>query len=542
MSDKKISFAYPNFDAYLPQNPIRDVSKWLETIKEANYLAYSTGKSKAAAIEEAIGGWDKMEQFDFKNWLKFYSEGAHNKYAVNDKASIVKNADPSYWENPELPGYFIPIGKDPEKPAAPKFDFNKAQDIANNEKVIAEKNTQAIEAQRKKIISRLDSIEKLLRSKEGVDVVGDESIQLIEIVHELKTKIYSIKKASRSNAIYHDMIIREANILNNSGFIKSAAALVNFAQEIPAAAPAASPLAGDGGQLGDLPGVGPGQVPPGTNTPDLTNMTPGPTPAAPAPTDQTSPGPIEPQKSPAVVLSPGMQGFLDGLDDVNLDLEDDASAAEENKADDGSAKVSTAQDAGADLKTPAAPEVAPEGEIAIKEDEPAHGSRFDDVIDAAFKDLKISDVVEKLEDLSKIFNTREVPRQLAIVDMMLDRLGLASFFPSLSEATNKSLESNNYVSTRIDDILSKLKGTIEGADLDLTNEKAVPSNDPQAAGVANKLKEQTDKDRAKKQLRKQVEDQALEQKLKPEATVENDLGEAPPAEATPASPVKPVGT
>jgi hypothetical protein len=481
-----------------------------------------------------------MEKFDFKNWLKYYTEGTQNKYASYCEPVNIKLADSKYWESPDVPGYFIPLSEKQE--ATERFDFNQAKAVEDNTKIQEEKNRQAIEAQRKKIVSRLDSIEKLLRSKEGHDVAGDEAISLIQIVHDLKSKIYSIKKASRSNAIYQDLIIREANKLTNLGFVKSASVLNSFAQEIPAAAAPPSPMGSGGGQLGDIPGIAPGEVAPGNNSADLSGTTqPAQTPPA-GPMDQTAPMstpalaaapvPTPPPAAPEKAkLSPGMQGFLDGLQDVNIDLEEDTSDASDGK-------ISTAQDAGL---TP-----APEDkkDLEIHENEPAKGTKFDDIIDTAFNNLTVDDVIEKLEVLSKIFKTREVPRQLSIVDMMLDRLGLASFFPGLAEAMNKSIDSNQYVSTRVEDILSKLRGTLAGGDMDLTSEPPA-SSDPNVARIKEKLQQQESRDKEKKELRKQVEDDAIAQKLKPEAEVENDLGEATPpvaAPTAPAAPAKPPAT
>jgi hypothetical protein len=118
---------------------------------------------------------------------------------------------------------------------------------------------------------------------------------------------------------------------------------------------------------------------------------------------------------------------------------------------------------------------------------------------------------------------------------MLDSLGLASFFPSLSEATNKALESNNYISTRLEDILSKLHGAMATKEIDLTGEE--PPSNPEVDKIKEKLKQDENKDKARKQMRKQQEMSELENKSKetPEIEIEEDLS-VPPAPVAPVTP------
>ena len=128
---------------------------------------------------------------------------------------------------------------------------------------------------------------------------------------------------------------------------------------------------------------------------------------------------------------------------------------------------------------------------------------------------------------------------------MLDSLGLATFFPSLSEAQNKSLEANNYVSTRVDDILSKLRGSMSAKEIDLQG-KNTPPPSAEVEGIKKVLKTQDDKEAARKQMRKDQESEELEVKEKatPEVEIEEDLTPAipagPPAAPPPAPPRRPV--
>src|SRR5208282_6852066 len=93
-----------------------------------------------------------------------------------------------------------------------------------------------IEKQRQKIIGRLDSAEKLLRSPEGQDFAGTELENLMEAIYSLKKKVQLVNKLSTSTRLYEDMIVREANVLSRRGFVKAANMLYSVAQSPGASA------------------------------------------------------------------------------------------------------------------------------------------------------------------------------------------------------------------------------------------------------------------------------------------------------------------
>lgn len=153
-------------------------------------------------------------------------------------------------------------------------------------------------------------------------------------------------------------------------------------------------------------------------------------------------------------------------------------------------------------------------------------SDFDSKLDALMSGITVGDAIVELENLSKIFKTREIPRRLSRADMMLDGLGLAPFFPSLSEAQNKALEANNYIATRVDDILAKLRGSMSTKEINLQGDEEAISN-PQVDAMKNNLQTDQDKDKARKQMKKDQEVAQLESKTKPtpEIEVQEDLAE-----------------
>jgi hypothetical protein len=521
------SKGYPNNDEYMHIPRQHDVNKWMEAVKTIYYLERNNS-GRIDSIRKVTSSWTPTETFDFLNWLKFYESKSHMKYKF---AQL-------WYENTEQPGYFLHIKPDPKKEEEKNIDFSRdtnTLDTGSSEK----KNI--IEKQRYKIIGRLDSAEKLMRSNEGQMFAGKEFETLLEAIYELKKKIQMVNKISSSTKLYEDMIVREANILNRGGFFKAAELLYSVAQ-------ANNP------------------PPPGTGKPDAQPM-PAPVPPPPAPPMQPSgapgglpsTGPGSPSnQSDAPNENAGLNEFLNNLSTAKITNLDKAKADDLEISDGDDLLVVEAQ-----VAPPATPDMplplpekspvmkqptnkAPQLEVTEKDITPSPEiskdtktvSDFDNRVNQVFANITILDVITKLEDLAKVFKTREIPRQLGIVDMMLDSLGLASYFPSLSEATNKSLESNNYISTRVEDIISKLRGAIGTHDIDL---KGDAEEKPEIAGIKNKLKSDDDKEKARKQMRKdqEISDMESHDKETPKIDIEEDLGakpEAPPAPPAPPPP------
>jgi len=521
--------AYPNNDEYINIPGAHDTQKWLETVK-AIYTAEQNGQAREYFLPKITSGWGPTEKYDFLNWLKFYEENAHLKY---------KTAQQQWYEN-DLPGYILPYKTDPAKQDihVGGRDIDYAREAIVSEMPVAEKK-RIIENQRRKIVGRLDSTEKLLRSEEGQMLAGKEFETLIEVIYALKKKLQLVNKISTSTKLYEDMIVREANVLNKNGFTKAANVLYKFADEtasknaIPSAAePAKEPA------LAATPPAPPAQP----------SGAPGGLPATP-------PG-VAPK-------SEGINNFLSNLDTSKITEKDKQAVEDELFVEDHEGElIVEAQEA--PLPEPVAPPAAPvenpieveepvsealvdpaiEPEDTVTEDttESLKAKNFDAMIGRALSNLKIDDVVAKLEDLAKVFKTREIPRQLSIIDMMLDSLGLASFFPSLSEATNKALESNNYISTRVEDVLSKLRGSMKTNDIDLKNGEGEKAQSPEVEGMKASLKNKEDKENSRKEMRKNLADEALEDQTKetPDVEIDEDLApETPPAEAPVAPPAFP---
>lgn len=73
--------------------------------------------------------------------------------------------------------------------------------------------------------------------------------------------------------------------------------------------------------------------------------------------------------------------------------------------------------------------------------------------------VDISMVIHRLEGITELLKSRGIVRDMASVDILLNELGMASYFPELGDSQSKLIEAFSYASNRVDDILSKLRGT-----------------------------------------------------------------------------------
>lgn len=447
-----------------------NLNKWIDTLREI-YSQEKKGLERFSAISSSLNNWNLKEKIAFLQWLKYYEGGDHLKY---------KKAD--YYQDSSL--IFQNRFHDSQEARDDNLELSKSE------------RKRIIESYRKKIIARLDSAERLLRSEDGAIFAGDSLEALMEKIFDLKKKVnLANKRASSFNLSY---LIKEAgNNFVKSGDLRSGGFFISLAQDMAesiesemadvgpdtgdsalgAAEP--QPVTGGGGASGGDAMMGGGDATIGGGDSALSFGVPGNQPmdavyqgGPPIELDQEE----EEERDPADL-------FLNQLNSAGI-YSFDSMASSINK---------NAQDS----------------------------SNFDRNIDELLNKVTVSDVILKLENLSKVFKIREIPRQLAMVDMMLDSLGLATYFPALSEATNKSLESNNYISTRVDDVLSKLQGALKTEDIDLTGH----SNrlDEKAKIIRETLEKNQILDEERKEMRRQKEiENLVEEKEVPEIEITDD--------------------
>lgn len=524
--------AYPNVSDYMPSGPAYDLGKWMSAMRDI-YVKLHLGASKNESVVQTTEGWNPVEKREFLEWLKYYESGDHTKY---------KRAQHSYYVNDDI-NYFLP---NPQKPPAPSpiRSLNDQISQAPDEAVlIAKKQQEAqskeeqrklVEDQRKKILGRLNSAERLLSSHQGQMFAGPDFEKLLSAIYELKKQIQTVNKISLSAQTIVDLIVRQANILRRQGHDSASDFMVKFAQNTP----------GDFSlNLGEVPAGGSqpqGEGSLGNNPPNLTGKD--------EITENSAVGKFIDNLESGGITDDTLESD-DSDKDNEIIIDDDVMLDQEILPEDENDLVVHAQAAPPEQvpvseqadaapiapEAPPTPEAAPENlEVESPGDPAATGispeevkqvpnvsvkNDFDALIESVFSNLTISDVVSKLEDINKIFRNREIGRQLAIVDVMLDHLGLAPYFPSLAEATNKQLEANQYCLTRIEDILSKLRGTMQTTKIDLTNENPKTLS-PEAEAAKQGLEQEENKEKQRKEVKKQIADQSVLEKAKPEAQVE----------------------
>lgn len=581
--------AYPNYDQYQHMPPRHDMQKWLYAVKDIHYKQ-KAGVPFREAIKTATNGWNKMEIYDFLNWLRFHEEGAHMKYKF---AQV-------WYVNDNQPGYFLHVKPDAPKEPEPTSGGEAVNEV-REEAERQEEKRQMIERQRSKIIGRLDSAEKLLRSPEGQHFAGDELEALMEAIYALKKKVQLVNKLSIATRLYEDMIVREGNVLKRAGLVKAAEVLYSLAQSpgqsgeqtgggttgpgappIPASPPDPSGAGQSGTMRGSpqVPAPGAPEVQTGVendgnkggqpSAPGL-KIAPPPAPGSAESTPTIMPQEKQPEGIRQLTLNMNVGNKTDETksDDDALEVEDeelmvseaqvappppgpavppaaledvpmtDAPPPERNPP----AFIPPAAEKPAKPGAPVEEEPLEVTEDDIPKDDAPPTSGFDARMDQLLQSVTLEDVVSELEQISKEYKTREQARRLSYVDMMLDSLGLASMFPSLSEAQNKALEATNYISTRVDDILAKLRGAIASQD---KPNIAAPER-PEVAGIKSKLQSDQDKEAKRKQMRKEQEAAELEGAApgagKETPAVEmGELGAAPAAPAAgPPPAARPLG-
>jgi hypothetical protein len=89
---------------------------------------------------------------------------------------------------------------------------------------------------------------------------------------------------------------------------------------------------------------------------------------------------------------------------------------------------------------------------------PSLSASQDEIDMPDFNSATIKDALSKLEEVNKVISERNVVRALAAVDIILGQLGIASYFPKLSEAQSKLMDAFNYAGTRVAEVIGQMRG------------------------------------------------------------------------------------
>ncbi len=478
--------AYPNFstdDSNI--KPVYNLNRWLGTLREI-YAQSFYGKDRSEVLKTLTKEWGAVEKQDFLAWMNFYEGKNHLKYK---KAQL--------YMNDNIPGYFLPNPKNsPPAPIASLHDPIEVSQSKMQEQLTQEEKRRIIEDQRRRMLGRLTSLEKLLGSKEGHMLVGNEFEKLFTTINDLKRQIHLVNKVSLSNQLYKDLIIREANKLSHNGLNKSATVLYKFAQNTPGnfdAAQGPLPLASKIDNQGTL-----------TNT---------------LPMDAMKNPPEDKPKNP-------LDELLDNLETGGLTETDENKIEDENEdevsVDDEELTVVAQMAPPPPPTAPMPPRDvvempsptdelavgAPEGQQSISPDQEKD---IDAMIDGALSSITTKDVVDRLENVISIFRNRQLSRELTVIDMMLHRLNIISLFPEMLEANNKTMEMHTYVLTRLEKVVSQLRGTIEKSKIDLV--PAPQEMSPEVSQVKNQIENQQQKEKDRKEMRKQLQDDQVQEQV-----------------------------
>ena len=531
--DKK---AYPQDDNGTFANPPHNVEQWMKFMQIIYAQAPAIGWR--VAFDRITSDWDNMEKQDFKSWMNFYQENGHQKYKT---AQFLPN---NYVENG---GTFIPV--DSLKGKLPVREPDMSSFVSSqNANATQDKDMQKLLVERKiqSLIGRLNSAEKIatnpqvqLALKKCLQMSVDEWVSLLQ---KLKREIQLAPMRFSTASLLNDIVYRNANQAYAAGYKQAGIMLVKVAQMTPA--PTSMPGEGVGG----------GVVP----------MTPADTPMAGqpvAPKDSENAAPNgdmagAPQDKDAI------KQFLNNLNFGDVGKVEDELEVDDLEIDDEAEITVTAQAAPGAEDLPLSPNPAPAldpkprkispqldvpsqntlsnqdtpGDLEVSEDEVLSDlATSGDPFDQALSSVEVKDIVTRLEGIASMFKNRQIARQLSIIDLMMDKLGIAPFFPTLAEAMRSALESNQYCQSRVEDILAKLRGTIstpmsQHLEGDLSGE-----NDQIKAQLAN----QEEAEEVRKERRKMLQDQKETEALAPQLSPGQQL--AGPAQIQVAPPVRPVG-
>lgn len=488
---------------------VYNIQRWTGALRDI-YVKVRLGMDKTAASNLITNEWDKKERVNFSYWMKFYESNESSKYAV---------AQTGFYVN-ENAGYFLPNSGPPQEHAGSYSGIPDVSTIKEEADNIAtriapglskEDEAKANEDFRRKLISRLNSLEKHLGSAQGYRFAGHEFDNILDSIFKLKKQIQTHNKLAAQTCI--DLIIKHANILMRKNCPTASLVMVKVAQEMPTggmdiAVPPALPAG--------PPGMPPAALPTGEEKEDVKT---------------------------------GLEGFLANLEGAGI-TDDDNDADDVEFEDEIELEAEDAFGELVVMAQNAVPEPPPREEpapVSSKPAEPALGKgNFDALVDSAFNHLTVNDLIAKLNDIDLIFKKREISNQLALGSVMLAKLGLTHYFPEYSELQQKQLEATTYSATRMQTILTALRGGVGQSKIDLTS--PTNPNDPEAQLLSRHLENEEKKDQDAKAVKKQVEQQQAENLSKPSIEVESPAEElanptpsAPPTSAPVRRPITPAG-
>ena len=439
-----------------------NIDKWMKALNDIYIRARLFG-NKQEAVNYITSKWDNMdEKIDFERWIKYYEQGG---------ASLYKSAQGI----PMLPLQAVP-GLNIKN--VPVYDNSEVQEKKDPDKKEEIRNI------RTKIIGRINSAKKLLTNQYGMEFAGQDYNKLLRMLLDLERDLLSIKTA----ALLEDVLYRAKNRMEKSGCDENAIQLFIKIAQLPPLGDVTQTQMPQAEQTEKAQDPEKGKESLQSFIESLKEVAPkATTENVPKDITETSENPTE-VKTNAPAQRTGKTTVASWAN-INtnefIKFKKVANSIETIIKETKNHLYVVAQLAAPEtIPTPApAPAPAPGAipapaeakEVAETTEEVKPKKKKDekivpeqgistkellnidtDPIEDALKNVKLPEVIDRLQALSRVFKNREVARQLAIIDLMLDRLGISGFFPSLAEATRSALESNQYCQSRIEEILAKL--------------------------------------------------------------------------------------
>ncbi len=469
--DNIIKIAYPQDVSIFDPIPTFNTQRWIKALNDINMKRRLFGISKESAIIAETKGWTEMEINKFKDWVNFYEQGGHLVYKTAQTFTTDSGISVPFNNSNNNVVKMAPIPGLMEQNKEDDFEAEMIQRKLEQKKI---DQAEAFKKIRSSVIGRISSAKKLLSSEIGRNFVGEEYEKLLTSLLQLEKDILVLK----NDKMLLDVVARAEASLIAQGHSDVAFMLVKIAQDNP---------------FGDAPPPPDGQPPEEDgksvkqdliDTLNETSANPSKNehpdnealraevekeraekeaeedkkkepPAEPA-TPPASPA-ASPAPPPEAEATPQATAAYNWANYRTAELKNFEIVCEtiENISKSTRQIFKLAQ-----MRTPGA------GSVATKYFE-------EDALDKAFANIKLSDVIRRMQALSKVFKNREIARQLSIIDLMLDKLGIAGLFPQLAEATKSALESNQYSSIRIEEVLSKLMSVMdENGNVDIKIEQS----------------------------------------------------------------------
>ncbi len=517
--------AYPEGGGGKFVPPPYNLTKWVQASARLHTMMHSVSPKMGFtnAFDQVTQGWEPDEVENFQFWLRFYGSGEENKYKLAQMQIPFNQLRSQLPQGSGIPG--VPATIQTSSPGNPHPDPSRQIQRRPDSPQQLQALRERIENQRQKIISRLNAAEKLLTTPEGQMFCGNELEDSLKILHELKLKIQTAQKISVSSTLFEDFIYRTGNLLRAYGKKDLGNFFIKVAQT------------GDVPPIDDYPtpdAVGPGQAAPpspenvaggpvdfleGDTAPPMEGgNTPPPTPADEAPEE-----PKDEKERESAAKKPTkdtVQLFFKALKEPELNYTSDGALPKKKSSADievFAQALLPGQQAATPLPVPAAAAVpAPPPQIQVSAppqeveemvvtDTPDR-MQVDEVLEEVLSSVTIEDVLERVEEVEAEYKRRETARKLSIIDLMMNRLGIGGFFPSLGESMGKALEANQYIGTRLEDIASRIRAAVEEID---TSTERPQFLTPESRALRSELNKQDEIADLRREKRREKEDKKL---------------------------------